>query len=406
MKEIVFSHFCNLYEGGAATIVGKGPTKFEYELLSELPAPVVFINEAVQFARHLHPSQDRYLFFLDDHQAEHWFKTEIGETILVAKEEHRRLTCGGADNRCVFYNPILDRLPLTGRRGLSQMNQLLLRGGAGGGTIVPVLHWLWYTGVKKINLVGCDGLNRQSVVHALTGGRDYDGRLEEIKPGSCRWQNHSIKSNQDMLIELFGFTAEYHGTPPSPPPAPVRFVSFGTPDYAPELVRLRESAAPFKLDLYTEFAEDTGDWTRNTGYKPKFLKKLQTVWPEQRLCWVDADAAFRQAPSLLDSLPETVDIAYAMRGEEVLSGTVYLGATDAAKRLVTLWLAEVHKHDGRVPDGKALATVLRAGKYNVQVLPPSYTFIFDISRKEHPGVEPVIEHMQSSRRKRNATMAA
>ena len=34
-------------------------------------------------------------------------------------------------------------------------------------------------------------------------------------------------------------------------------------------------------------------------------------------------------------------------------------------------------------------------------LPPEYCFIHDSSRKEHPGLEPVIEHLQASRKMRS-----
>lgn len=394
MIEIPFASFKEKYAGGEATIVGKGPTLFDYELLAAMPGPVCFINDAVLLTKHLDKQQHGFLFFLDQHQAEHWLGAEFDVTMVV-KEEHRQLAAR-QDNRCVFYQHCEGTFPVATRSELARSPRLFLNKG----TITPILHFLWYTGVRKINLIGCDGLNRPTAIREMTGGKDYDPRIPEFLPGKCRWINNQIRASQDALIELFGFAAEYHGTPTMPSALPVRYVSCATPDYAPLLARLKQSAEKFGLDFYSEFYTDTGDWVRNTCYKAEFIHRLQTVWPDDRLCWVDADAVFEQQPAAIESYADAVDVAHAFRGEEVLSGTVYFGATEGAKRLVKVWLAEIRKHDYTVPDAKALAAALKHDGFHREALPPEYTFIFDITKREHPGLTPVILHTQASRWKR------
>src|SRR5208283_5301603 len=81
------------------------------------------------------------------------------------------------------------------------------------GTATPIIHFLWFCGVRRVDFIGCDGINDKDYVRQLTGGKDYDPRIEIHQPGKAGWNNTNIRACQDMMIELFGFEARYIGTP-------------------------------------------------------------------------------------------------------------------------------------------------------------------------------------------------
>ena len=129
---------------------------------------------------------------------------------------------------------------------------------------------------------------------------------------------------------------------------------------------------------------------------------MQAEYPSERIVWVDADAEIQQYPEMFWNMPADVDMACHWRdGKELLSGTLYFGATKGAAEIVEKW-CEAQKLNTGVWDQRTLQGVMMGAydRWNTVKLPPSYAFIFDTFRKKYPGVEPVIEHHQASRRKR------
>jgi len=401
MKPLPFSAYCFAYPKHTAIVIGKGPTLYEYERLAKDSKGkiVLFINDAVQLESYIFALKNgpaaSFQFFLDQHQAGHWLTAPV-ESVRVAKLEQMELA--RSKDAAVWYKDVTT-FPMMTRKELSGVGVLWRYDAAGGGTICPLLHWCWYIGISKVQFIGCDGINRKDIVRSLTGGADYDQRLNLAAGGQCGWKNDQIRRNQNMLCELFGFETEYIGTPPMPERKPIKYVSAATPSYADLLGRLKESAKAVGIDLYTEYIADTGKWEHNCAAKPFFLAKLQQVWPHQRLVWVDADAEFKAKPTLFDELPESVDLAFARRGQELLSGTVYIGDGQGGQEIVARWCQE-QRRNLDIWDQKTLQKAIQTAHPMVQYLPPSYTFIDGITAKENPGVEPVIYHHQASRERK------
>jgi hypothetical protein len=118
--------------------------------------------------------------------------------------------------------------------------------------------------------------------------------------------------------------------------------------------------------------------------------------PGRPLVWLDADARVRQVPGLLLNL-DCDFAAHWKEGTELLSGTLYFGGTDAARRLAQAWAA-LCRAEPDVWDQKHLQKVVEhADGLRAERLPAPYTLIFDLMADQGP---PVIEHLQASRKLR------
>ena len=174
----------------------------------------------------------------------------------------------------------------------------------------------------------------------------------------------------------------------------VAFYTLDSP-YEVEIGELRRTCKEHGLELLTKGYEVRGTWVQNAGIKPEFLLSVLEEY-KCDILYVDADARIRQKPdfSFVDG-----DIAvHYRRGKELLSGTIFLRYTECTLLALREWVCMQQKTPGEW-DQRVFQSVLAAltGKGMVKVtnLPPQYTQIFD--RMAHNG-EPVIEHMQASRR--------
>lgn len=211
-----FFSFANKHAGGTAIVVGKGPTTFDYAELKKHDGPIVFINDAAQLAKFCRDEQEKFQFYLDDNQARHWLTgAALPGVTMVVKDVHRPLA-KRPDLDVIWYRAVT-AFPVMSREDLSKSPTLFIKKG----TITPVLHWLWYLGVRTVKFVGCDGLNDKTAVHQLTGGKDYDQRLNILTTGRSGWVYNAIRKIQDDLVGIFGFEAIYLGTPVAPKPPEV-----------------------------------------------------------------------------------------------------------------------------------------------------------------------------------------
>jgi hypothetical protein len=197
---MTWKDYCNRFKGQTATVVGKGRTGYDYAKLADEQGPIVFINDSVQLAGFL-KNQPAFHFFLDQDQAR---KPGNPRATSVCKAEHATY----CRQRPHMVYRAVSEVPCDGRAALARDAKLVVKKG----TITPVLHFLWYTGVSKVRFVGCDGLNDRS-----TGA--YDARLRVEQPNP-KWQYDNIRKVQDGLVELFGFEVEYVGTPSRQPEVP------------------------------------------------------------------------------------------------------------------------------------------------------------------------------------------
>lgn len=177
-----------------------------------------------------------------------------------------------------------------------------------------------------------------------------------------------------------------------------RVVSYFTPEYQATAVEyLLPSLIQTNIPHSVRHVPSLQSWRSNTLHKSEFLLRMHAEFPEEGLLWVDVDArVYRNPFEFLESLVCDIGVHY-LRGQELLSGTIWLPAVERREEILQAWHAENAAEPGRW-DQKNLAAVLeRLPAVNVLRLEPEYCFIFDISRKLHPHAHPIIEHFQASR---------
>lgn len=192
------------------------------------------------------------------------------------------------------------------------------------------------------------------------------------------------------------------------------YASYYTPDYAECAEKLRASLDSFALEHNVEPMVDRGRWDLNCGQKATFLMRVMEQNAGRAVVWVDADAVVHQRPTLFDNLADDrkMDVGVCRwkrlnshRSAEVLSGTVYLGATPGARQLLEAWAYECRAYPMRW-DQVSLSVALFRCNLNVEWLPIEYVFIRDIHRWEYPDARPVIVHHQHSRIRKAREIAA
>ena len=340
---------------------------------------VFFINDAVLLERYLR-GQPSYWFSRDLGVVEAYAEKPPKSTAVlpVSFAHHVKGAVGYKSGNGVFH---------TIRSEVARTNTLH----TSWGTITPLCHFAWYVGCNAVRFIGCDGTARPK-------GKEYDPRLENLSksmPGNVYAQ---IKACQESTCQTLGLPCIYLGTPRADVLPSVRFISYATPKYEPMMMVLADSLAAFGFQSHLESVKDRGSWAQNTAWKPEFLRLMMDEHPAERLVWLDADAELREYPEVFFKMDGAVDLAVGYRETELLSGTVYLGATLCARQIVEAWCKEQAKHPG-VWDQRNLQTVVNTNsdRWDIRTLPPAYTYMDGITAREHPDVAPIIHHYQASR---------
>jgi hypothetical protein len=201
--EIPFPAFLNRYEGKSCTIVGRGPTEFDYARLGDTDDPVFFINDAICLENR---ARGDTFFFAHDPQLLPWLDGNIKSTaVLPIDGKMFRRSPGATFNHAgqiVFYHwreEKKEALLLMPREQIAQLKQLYTHTG----TIHSVLHFIWFCGFKKVTFIGCDGIT----------ARGYDPRLANVSGSSASPTYPAILRAQKLLTMLFGLEAVYVRTP-------------------------------------------------------------------------------------------------------------------------------------------------------------------------------------------------
>ena len=172
--------------------------------------------------------------------------------------------------------------------------------------------------------------------------------------------------------------------------------------YRTEARRLRASL--MMLGLSHEIVEipDRGGWLANCNAKSEFVRDQLDDLDETAagLLQVDADSFFHADPTGYLAGLECDFAAHWLKGRELCSGTVYFANTPIARHLVQHWCEACHERPAKFDQANLQRAVDLTPGVRIERLPAEYCFIFDTSRKLHPGVEPIIEHLQASRRLR------
>lgn len=185
--------------------------------------------------------------------------------------------------------------------------------------------------------------------------------------------------------------------PSTTSPLYIAFYTIHTP-YEKEIKKLKDSLERFALPYDIEGIFSLGSWQENTKYKATFIQNMLFKHAERPLVYVDADAIIQKEPVLFNTLSCDIAAHYYDNGAclepELLSGTLYINATENGKKLIGLWRYLNYEFPNRW-EQKNLAIALKfMPEIHVFNLPPTYCQIFDLMKDQG---EPVIEHFQASR---------
>jgi hypothetical protein len=163
--------------------------------------------------------------------------------------------------------------------------------------------------------------------------------------------------------------------------------------YAAEAERLRASLQRLGLDYRIDELPSRGSWDRNILITPEYIRDVMYT-TRKPVLYVDADAEFHSVPEFDEGYD--LQVHYLRRGDELLDGTLWLANNPVSRDVVDQWCNEV-----RVGEWEQLTLqriLERRPDVRVKRLAPEYCFIYDTSKALYPGVEPIIEHHQASRR--------
>jgi len=176
------------------------------------------------------------------------------------------------------------------------------------------------------------------------------------------------------------------------------FVSFHTPDplYTTAAMRLKTSLERYKLPHKVLSCPDKGSWLNNSAFKANFILAMLRDWSEN-IVWVDADAEIVEEPLIFKEL--TADLAAVMhRGQELLTGTLFLRNCQEIKKLLENWIAANKAYPMRWEQNNLqMLLEMEPWKESIkfQELPHAYAHIFDF--KYEDDALPVILQYQASR---------
>jgi len=151
---------------------------------------------------------------------------------------------------------------------------------------------------------------------------------------------------------------------------------------------------------------DRGAWTLNTHIKTDViiwqLRQAIETGEHAAILYVDVDTEFSEDPrqAMADLLNKTTCdfAAYVLKDRELLTGTLLFRACPASLALAEHWRTW-NLRRMRKPDGPNLQDALAemTDVVKVERLPPEFVYIFDTFQQLHPGITPVIKHLQASR---------
>ncbi|MCK4284342.1 MAG: hypothetical protein KAX44_08505, partial [Candidatus Brocadiae bacterium] len=173
-------------------------------------------------------------------------------------------------------------------------------------------------------------------------------------------------------------------------------VGYYTPGYEAEVVKLVQSLDEFGLPHEIDLQPDIGNWKANAHYRPFYLATKRKAYPRRPLLSLDADCMVRADPiKHLSSL--VCDIAVHQRNDIYLPGTLWLNPTPGTDALLRRWQYRNQQGPAHYDRRNFTQAIRDLPGLTVAELPPEYCCIYDLTRNDHPGIVPIVEHFQASR---------
>lgn len=175
----------------------------------------------------------------------------------------------------------------------------------------------------------------------------------------------------------------------------MRVITYYTNDKYEACARaLAESAKPFGIGVDAVKMPHHREWHRNVNHKPNVILRAMLSTPDESILYVDADAVFCARPDILYGAEWDIGAVYLLRGIPS-GGTLWFGATKAARSLVEAWAELTAKHPERPDDTANLRDLIVGRRTSLRRLhlPPAYLWHEKTMRPRFPGASPVITHL-------------
>jgi hypothetical protein len=198
MNTLASYHDC--FVGETGWVFGKGRTGFDYDRIADITGPCFFINDSVVMERHV--THDRSFWFCLDHGYEKVLPTVRSLPVL-----HRAGWADGFAGRCLWWHQDPTAYNCWPADLMAHSGHLLTKVG----TVYPLIHFAWFAGIRKLCLIGCDGIQKLDQSSPLEF--NLDERIPNLsgKGGGCVYGR--IRKESDRLMDRLGITANYIGTP-------------------------------------------------------------------------------------------------------------------------------------------------------------------------------------------------
>jgi hypothetical protein len=192
-------------------------------------------------------------------------------------------------------------------------------------------------------------------------------------------------------------------------------IAYHTPhtEYAEHARAMKESAELHHLQTFIREIPTPADdaWRTAVHHKPYFILNMLAVHPNRNILYVDVDARFRLRPLLFLEQPD-FDISYhrhRWKKEdefEHISAVIYFSAEWVNRsRFVQMWADRIEDTDDSDQEGLKRAYMAYPDMMNASLsfrdCGPEHYWVHDRFPQLYPGHEPVIEHLQESRKARN-----
>lgn len=221
---IPFASFNQKYAGREGWIFGRGPTTYDKEQIANIKEPIWFINDAVdweRFASHADtffcalefPKFEEYAWrcrsmvmagFMNHHPLD-----GIRRVVQFVHRWHR------TENEDDPQGPLWHLLSQT--RDQLADSRILYQHAS---TMLIAIHFAWFCGVRKLNLVGCDCIPTEKRNGKPATSQDpvkaYNPELPQGNDdggGRSGGKHPMLRRRHEAVMKRLGLEWEYHGTP-------------------------------------------------------------------------------------------------------------------------------------------------------------------------------------------------
>lgn len=179
--------------------------------------------------------------------------------------------------------------------------------------------------------------------------------------------------------------------------------------YEQEAKRLQASLDSVGLKYEIDGVPNLGSWQLNTRYKATFIKdKIIENLHGETLLYLDVDAVVKEYPHELENIEESIAVRFEdfkWQKGTCLSGTILIKPNESMLRVCKDWELRniLTKDRNKNLEQDNLGDILNEYSYKYpdfkfKCLDVEYCFIFDIHKRMYPNKQPIIEHLQASRK--------